>query len=138
VSDYTWLKGYVGFVELVLNGRCIGSASFDWNKGGLWSEVTLRKPPGPKVSAWDCQHPEPVAAWAVLMNVEAEYRWPMRYCPECRTVVDGDVLWPPVSAPLEVVIAYDAWRAKWFKSGKPRRPAPPDNVTWPELDADAA
>lgn len=123
----------VGHVELLMDGRSVGSATYDFNRACLWSEVSLRNPSGPKRRATECDHQKPVAAWALLMEAaEAEFHWPVRYCPGCRTVLGGGRLRAPLDAMLEKVIAWDEWTKRWFKKGKPRRPNPPPDVTWPD------
>lgn len=91
------------------------------------------KPRGLKQRATERDHREPVEAWAPLLEAaETEFHWPIRYCPECRTILEGDALNPPIDAPLETVIAWDKWRSRWFKKGRPRRAVPPDDVAWPD------
>jgi len=123
----------VGHVELLVNGRSVGSATYEFNQARLWSEVSLRKSSGPKRRATECDHREPVEAWALLMEAaEAEFHWPIRYCPECRTILQGDALNPSIDAALETVILWDKWRSRWFRRGRPRRAVPPDDVSWPD------
>lgn len=107
----------------------MGSATYEFNRARLWSEISLRKSTGPKRRATECDHREPVEAWALLLvPAEAEFHWPIRYCPECRTILEGEALRPPVDAPLETVIVWDQWRSRWFKKGRPKRAIPPDNI----------
>lgn len=123
---------HVGHVELLVNGRCVGYATYDFDEARLWSEVRLRKPPASKQRAGDCGHPNPVAAWAYLLAVVAEWHWPIRFCADCRTILDGDELVPPHGVTPEEVAAWDYWKKRWLKKGKPRRPAPPPDVVWPD------
>lgn len=123
----------VGHVELLVHGRIVGSATFEFNRQCLWSEVSLRKPPGPKRNAMDCDHSEPIDAWALLIDAEeADFHWPIRYCAECHAILEGGMLHPPVDAPIETHIVWDTWRKRWFKRGRPRRGIPPDEVAWPD------
>jgi hypothetical protein len=76
--------------------------------------------------------PRPTAAWAYLLAVIAEWHWPIRFCPDCRTILDGHALKPPLGAALEEVMVWDQWTKRWLKKGKPRRPIPPPDVAWPD------
>jgi len=122
----------VGHVELLVHGRIVGTATFDFNRQCLWSEVDLRKPPSPKRNESECDHSEPIDAWAVLTGgTKTDFHWPIRYCPECRVILEGAELRPSIDAPIDTHIVWDAWRKRWFKKGRPRRGIPPDEVAWP-------